>query len=77
MLLRQMEDHRAHTTPNYDFFSGDYQMKQLGHKMYDQDSPSSDSGQSHQEESAMNDSSPNERHTSTQSGNAWYLKVLS
>ncbi|BAF22154.1 nuclear transcription factor Y subunit A-7 [Oryza sativa Japonica Group] len=69
MLLRQMEDHRAHTTPNYDFFSGDYQMKQLGHKMYDQDSPSSDSGQSHQEESAMNDSSPNERHTSTQSDN--------
>ncbi|XP_015694841.1 nuclear transcription factor Y subunit A-7-like isoform X2 [Oryza brachyantha] len=44
-------------------------MKQLGNKMYDQDSPSSNSGQSHQEESAMNDSSPNERHTSTQSDN--------
>uniref|UniRef100_A0A0E0LN51 Nuclear transcription factor Y subunit n=1 Tax=Oryza punctata TaxID=4537 RepID=A0A0E0LN51_ORYPU len=51
-------------------------MKQLGHKIYDQDSPSSDSGQSHQEESAMNDSSPNEQHTSTQSADAYYGGVL-
>ncbi|KAG8099398.1 hypothetical protein GUJ93_ZPchr0013g34037 [Zizania palustris] len=64
-----MEDHPVHTMPNYDFFSGDYQMKQLGNKMHDRDSSSTDSGLSRQEESAMNDSGPNEQNTSTQSGN--------
>uniref|UniRef100_A0A0D9X1C3 Nuclear transcription factor Y subunit n=2 Tax=Leersia perrieri TaxID=77586 RepID=A0A0D9X1C3_9ORYZ len=63
-----MEEQRV-TMPDYDFFSGGYQMKQLGHKMHDQDSSSSDSSQSHQEESTMNDGSPNELHASTQSDN--------
>ncbi|XP_062188171.1 nuclear transcription factor Y subunit A-4-like isoform X2 [Phragmites australis] len=43
-------------------------MKQLGHKIHNRDS-SSESDQSHQEASAVSESSLNEQHTSTQSDN--------
>ena len=45
-----------------------YEMKHSGHKVCDRDS-TSESDQSHQEASAVSESSPNE-HTSTQSGNS-------
>ena len=50
-------------------------MKHLGHKIHDKDL-SSESGQSHEEAPAVSESSLNEN-TSTQSGNALSLTILS
>uniref|UniRef100_A0A0A9DJ42 Nuclear transcription factor Y subunit n=1 Tax=Arundo donax TaxID=35708 RepID=A0A0A9DJ42_ARUDO len=66
-----MEDHPVHpmSKSNNGFLSGNgYQMKQFGHKIHNRDS-SSESGRSHQEASAVSESSINEQHTSTQSDN--------
>ncbi|KAL5208978.1 hypothetical protein ABZP36_004601 [Zizania latifolia] len=76
MLLREMDNHPVHfmPKPNYvtnDFLSGNgYLMKKLVERNYDGDSSSTKSGQSHQEASAVSDSSLNGQHTSSQSGNS-------
>ncbi|WVZ66658.1 hypothetical protein U9M48_015848 [Paspalum notatum var. saurae] len=70
LLLRETEDHPVHpmSKSNHGPLSrNDYEMKHLGHKVQDSDS-SSESDQSHQEASAVSESSLNE-HTSTQSDN--------
>ncbi|EER99688.1 hypothetical protein BDA96_02G388600 [Sorghum bicolor] len=70
VLLREMEDHSVHpmSKSNHGSLSGNgYEMKHSGKKVCDKDS-SSESDQSHQEASAVSESSPAE-HTSTQSDN--------
>jgi len=77
-LLREVEDHPVHpmSKSNHGFLSGnDHEMKHLGHKIHDKDL-SSESGQSHQEAPAVSESSLNEN-TSTQSGSALSLTILS
>ncbi|XP_034581370.1 nuclear transcription factor Y subunit A-5 isoform X1 [Setaria viridis] len=65
-----VKDHPVHpmSKSNHGVLSGnDHEMKHLGHKIHDRDS-SSGSGQSHQEASAVSETSLNE-HTSIQSDN--------
>ncbi|CAN6199763.1 unnamed protein product [Urochloa humidicola] len=70
MLSREVKDHPVHSMSksNQDFLSGNgLEMKHLGHKIHDRDS-SSESGQPHQEASAVSETSLNE-HPTTQSEN--------
>ncbi|KAL6856280.1 hypothetical protein ACP4OV_019082 [Aristida adscensionis] len=71
-LMREMEDHPVHpvSKSSHGVMSGNsIQMKQLlSRENHGRDS-SSESGQSHQEASAVSESNPNEQHTSTQSDN--------
>ncbi|CAL5061704.1 unnamed protein product [Urochloa decumbens] len=69
-LSREVKDHPIHpmSKSNQGFLSGNVlEMKHLGHKIHDRDS-SSESGQPHQEASAVSETSLNE-HTTTQSEN--------
>ncbi|KAL6657616.1 hypothetical protein ACP70R_005396 [Stipagrostis hirtigluma subsp. patula] len=68
--MPEMEDHPNHpiSKSNHGFMPvNGFQMKHLGHNIHRNDS-SSESGQSHQEASAVSESSLNEQHT-TQSDN--------
>uniref|UniRef100_A0A0E0KEZ1 Nuclear transcription factor Y subunit n=1 Tax=Oryza punctata TaxID=4537 RepID=A0A0E0KEZ1_ORYPU len=70
MLLQEMENHpvQCMAKTNYDFLSRNgYPMKQLVQRNSDGDSSPTKSGQSHQEASAVSDSSLNGQHTSPQS----------
>ncbi|KAJ1296728.1 hypothetical protein BS78_01G324700 [Paspalum vaginatum] len=70
MLMREMDGDPFHPIPNYDFLSGNgYSMKQLVRSNSDGDSSSRKSEQSHQDLSAVSDSSLNGQQTPTQSGN--------
>lgn len=68
MLLQEMDHHLVQSMPNYCILSGNGNpMTQLLHKNSVGDSSSGKSGQSHQEASAVSDSSLDGQHTSTQS----------
>ncbi|KAK3151879.1 hypothetical protein QOZ80_3AG0251930 [Eleusine coracana subsp. coracana] len=65
-----MDDYLVHSTPNYDFLSGNgYSVKQLAHSNSDEDSSSTKSEQPRQDLSAVSDSSLNGQHTPIQSDN--------
>ncbi|KAF2939693.1 hypothetical protein DAI22_03g214200 [Oryza sativa Japonica Group] len=70
MLLQEMENHpvQCMAKTNYDFLArNNYPMKQLVQRNSDGDSSPTKSGESHQEASAVSDSSLNGQHTSPQS----------
>jgi hypothetical protein len=79
MLLQEMENHpvQCMAKTNYDFLArNNYPMKQLVQRNSDGDSSPTKSGESHQEASAVSDSSLNGQHTSPQSGNTFFFNDI-